>query len=103
MKKLMTGLVVAAALSACAPANPFEETAQGADQSAAASAAQQFPGTDVAGIATCVRDNATEGELAIMALGDARSQTVTAEVLARPATQECLRLSNVALPAAPAS
>lgn len=103
MKKLAIGLVLAAALTACGSTDPFEETGQAAEQSAAASAAQQFPEADVAGIANCVRDNATEGELALMALGDERSQTATVEVLARPATQECLRLNNVALPAVPAS
>jgi hypothetical protein len=52
--------------------------------------------------AACVRENATEGELAIMALGDQRSQDVTAQVLQRPATLACLNRAGVQLPGAPA-
>ena len=94
-------LIVAALLAACAPAVPPSETLPPAAPSA--DAAAQFPGLDVNATAACVKENATEGELAIMARGDARSQAVTAEVLGRPATLACLQRAGVQLPGAPAS
>lgn len=82
------------ALAACAPAVPPAEVLPPAAPSAAAA----FPGVDVNATAACVRENATEGELAIMALGDQRSQDVTAQVLQRPATLACLQQAGVQLP-----
>jgi hypothetical protein len=94
-------LITMAALAACAPAMPPSETLPPAAPPADASA--QFPGLDVNATAACVKENATEGELAIMALGDERSQAVTAEVLGRPATLACLQRAGVQLPGAPVS
>jgi hypothetical protein len=86
------------ALAACAPVATIEPLPPAAP--AAPTAA--FPGVDVNATAACVRENATEGELAIMSLGDQRSQDVTAQVLQRPATLACLNRAGVQLPGAPA-
>jgi hypothetical protein len=93
-------LLLGLSLAACAPALPPTETLPAAPTAADPA---QFPGLDVNATAACVRDNATEGELAIMALGDQRSQDVTAQVLQRPATLACLDRAGVALPGMPAS
>ena len=84
------GLTIAAlaALAACAPVATIEPVPPAAPAAAA-------PGLDVNATAACVRENATEGELAIMALGDQRSQNVTAQVLQRPATLACLDRAGV--------
>jgi hypothetical protein len=95
-------LLVGLSLAACASALPPTETLPPAAPTAADPAAL-FPGVDVNATAACVRENATEGELAIMSLGDQRSQTVTAEVLGRPATIACLDRAGVQLPGMPAS
>jgi hypothetical protein len=86
------------ALAACAPVATIEPLPPAAPAAPAAA----FPGVDVNATAACVRENATEGELAIMALGDQRSQDVTAQVLQRPATLACLQRAGVQLPGAPA-
>ena len=85
-------------LAACAPVATIEPLPPAAPAAPAAA----FPGVDVNATAACVRENATEGELAIMALGDQRSQDVTAQVLQRPATLACLNRAGVQLPGAPA-
>ena len=54
-------------------------------------------------IAACVRENATEGELALMALGGERAQTATAQVLQKPGTLDCLNRAGVQVPGLPAS
>jgi hypothetical protein len=87
------------ALAACAPVATIEPLPPAAPAAPAAA----FPGVDVNATAACVRENATEGELAIMALGDQRSQDVTAQVLQRPATLACLERAGVQLPGAPAA
>jgi hypothetical protein len=86
------------ALAACAPVATIEPLPPAAPAAPAAA----FPGVDVNATAACVRENATEGELAIMALGDQRSQDVTAQVLQRPATLACLNRAGVQRPGAPA-
>jgi hypothetical protein len=95
------------ALAACAPVATVEPVAP-----AAPSAAAVAPGLDVNATATCVRENATEGELALMAIGSdatasaaakSQAQTVTATVLQRPATLACLQAAGVQLPGLPAS
>ena len=63
-------------------------------------AAAQFEGVDVAGIANCVRDNATEDELIIMAAGGDASNTLTNEILQRASTQQCIADNNIVLPGA---
>ena len=85
-------------LAACAPVATIEPLPPAAPAAPAAA----FPGVDVNATAACVRENATEGELAIMALGDQRSQDVTAQVLQRPATLACLNRAGVQLPGTPA-
>jgi hypothetical protein len=92
-------LITLLSLAACAPVATIEPLPPAAP--AAPTAA--FPGVDVNATAACVRENATEGELAIMALGDQRSQDVTAQVLQRPATLACLERAGVQLPGAPAA
>jgi hypothetical protein len=100
-------LIAALALAACAPVATVEPVAP-----AAPSAAAVAPGLDVNATATCVRENATEGELALMAIGSdatataaakTQAQTVTATVLQRPATLACLQAAGVQLPGMPAS
>lgn len=85
------------ALTACMPVATVEPVP--APQPAPA--ASQFPGVDVEAMAFCVRENATEGELALMALGGDRAQTATAQVLQRPATLACLQRSGVSVPGMP--
>jgi hypothetical protein len=99
--RIALALLMMAALAACAPAVPPAEVLPPA-MPPAADAAAAFPGLDVNATAACVKENATEGELAIMALGDQRSQAVTAEVLGRPATLACLNRAGVQLPGTPA-
>jgi hypothetical protein len=95
------------ALAACAPVATVEPVAPAAPPAAAV-----VPGLDVNATATCVRENATEGELALMAIGSdatataaakTQAQTVTATVLQRPATLACLQAAGVQLPGLPAS
>jgi hypothetical protein len=92
-------LITLLSLAACAPVATIEPLPPAAPAAPAAA----FPGVDVNATAACVRENATEGELAIMALGDQRSQDVTAQVLQRPATLACLERAGVQLPGAPAA
>jgi hypothetical protein len=49
----------------------------------------------------CFRENATEGELAMMVLGDERGRAVANEVMLRPATLACLERLGINLPGAP--
>jgi hypothetical protein len=92
-------LITLLSLAACAPVATIEPLPPAAPAGPTAA----FPGVDVNATAACVRENATEGELAIMALGDQRSQDVTAQVLQRPATLACLERAGVQLPGAPAA
>jgi hypothetical protein len=95
------GLLAAVlALGACVDAAPPFETSSPTPAAPPPAAAGQFGNVDVNAIAACVRESATEGELAIMSLGGERAQTATAQVLGRPATQACLARSNVTLPGA---
>ena len=87
------------ALSACMPAATVEPVAPPAP----APTAEAFPGVDVEATALCVRENASEGELAMMALGGERAQIATAQVLQRPGTIACLQRSGVSLPGMPAT
>jgi type IV secretory pathway TrbL component len=105
--RLHVPAVVLLALAACAPTATVEPVAP-----TAPSAAAVAPGLDVNATATCVRENATEGELALMAIGSdatasaaakTQAQTVTATVLQRPATLACLQAAGVQLPGLPAS
>jgi hypothetical protein len=101
------GLLAAVlALGACVDAAPPFETSSPAPAGAnASSAAEQaatlYPGFDANAAARCIQENATEGELALMAVGDMQAQAETAQaVLGRPATQTCLARNNVTLPGA---
>jgi hypothetical protein len=91
--------VLLVALAACAPVATIEPAPPGAPASSAAA----FPGVDVDATAACVRENATEGELAIMALGGERAQTATAQVLQKPETLACLQRAGVQIPGLPTS
>lgn len=105
--RLFVPAVFVVALAACAPVATVEPVAPAAPPAAAVA-----PGLDVNATATCVRQNATEGELALMAIGSdasataaakSQAQTVTATVLQRPATLACLQAAGVQLPGLPAS
>ena len=95
--RLVLAFLGLAALAACMPVATVEPLAP----PPATPAAGQFPGVDVEATALCVRENATEGELALMALGGERAQTATAQVLQRPETLSCLQRSGVSLPGMP--
>jgi len=101
MRHIAASLVAVLALGACASNAPFEATGPAPAQVPSAAAAEQFPEVDVNATAACVRDNATEGELALMALGGTQAQTATAQVLGRAETQACLADNNVTLPGMP--
>jgi hypothetical protein len=97
-------LVALLALAACAPVATIEPAPPAVP---AADAAAGFPGLDVNATAACVKENATEGELAIMAIGSdasasaaaqSQAQATTAQVLQRPATLACLNRAGVQLP-----
>jgi hypothetical protein len=94
--RFLLPVLALAGLAACMPAATVEPVAPPPPAAAA-----QFPGVDVEATAVCVRENATEGELALMALGGERAQTATAQVLQRPATLACLQRSGVTLPGMP--
>jgi hypothetical protein len=105
MRAALTAVLLA--LAACAPVATVTPVPPAAPPAAAVA-----PGLDVNATAACVRENATEGELALMAIGSdatatpaaqTQAQTVTAEVLQRPATLACLQRSGVQLPGLPAS
>ena len=96
MRRLIAGLGLVA-LAACMPVATVEPVAPPAP----APTADAFPGVDVEATALCVRENASEGELAMMALGGERAQTATAQVLQRPGTLACLQRSGVSLPGMP--
>ena len=91
-------LLLPLGLMACAG----PETVPTANQDPLAVAAREFPGVDVQGIATCVRENATEDELVLLAQGGDLAQQTTRQILQRPETGQCLAASDVALPTAPA-
>ena len=82
------------ALAAC-DATTSGSGSQGQD--ARTAAAQQFPGVNVAAIAQCVRDNATEDELVLLGQGGAIGTQTTQSIMARPDTVQCLRDNNVGL------
>jgi hypothetical protein len=96
--RLILAVLGAVTLAACMPVATVEPVAP---PPPAVPAAEAFPGVDVEATAACVRENATEGELALMALGDERAQTATAQVLQRPGTLGCLQRSGVSLPGLP--
>lgn len=98
MLRSAAALGAALALTACAATAPVQEPRQA---SVPPPAAEQFPEVDVNATAACVRENATEGELALMALGGAEAQAATARVLGREETQACLAENNVTLPGVP--
>jgi hypothetical protein len=97
--RLAVSLVLFGALAACAPT----ATISPAPPPAPAAPDVGMSGAEVEATALCVRENATEGELALMALGGERAQTATAQVLGRPATLDCLSRAGVQLPGQPAS
>ncbi|GEM_PF-3607856 len=101
MPRFAATLGAALSLTACATTAPFEDPGQVRSQPTAESATEQFSGVDVNATAACVRENATEGELALMALGGTEAQGATARVLGRPETQSCLAENNVILPSVP--
>jgi hypothetical protein len=104
--RIAVSLLAMAALVACAPVATIEPVPP------ASPAVAQFPGVDVNATAACVSQNATEGELAIMAIGSdanasaaaqSQAQSTTAQVLQRPATLACLQQAGVQIPGLPAS
>ena len=92
-------LFVPVALAACAG----PETVPTAAGDPLEIAAAEFPGVDVEGIAKCVRANATEAELVLLAQGGDLAQTTTRQILQRPETGACLVASDVNLAAASGS
>ncbi len=89
-------LFLALGLMACAG----PETAPTVEESPLDVAAQQFPGVDVQAMANCVRENATEAELVLLAEGGELAQTTTRQILAKPETADCLIAADVQLPRA---
>jgi hypothetical protein len=98
MRPTISALLLVA-LAACAPVATIEPAAP----TAPTAPATAFPGVDVDATAACVRENATEGELALMALGGERAQTATAQVLQKPETLACLSRAGVQIPGLPTS
>jgi hypothetical protein len=98
--RLTIPAILLLAMAACAPVATIEPAPPAAPATAPAAA---FPGVDVNATAACVRENATEGELALMALGGERAQTATAQVLQKPETLACLQRAGVQLPGLPTS
>lgn len=95
--RLAVSLVLFGALAACAPTATIRPAPP---PPVPAAPAGGMSGADVEATALCVKENATEGELALMALGGERAQTATAQVLGRQATLDCLRRAGVQLPRA---
>lgn len=85
-------------LAACAESTATDETGQMAEDEARAVAATEFPGVDIDGLATCVRDNATAEELDALSLGGTLAQEATAAVLQRPEAQACVTDNDIRLP-----
>jgi hypothetical protein len=97
----IAGLFLAILLVAgCAAAPPYEETGQASEQAVTTGADEQLSGVDVDAIANCVRNNASDDELAILVAGDDASTRLTADILGRAPTQQCIADNNVALPEA---
>ncbi len=92
-------LVLPIALAACAGT----ETAPPVEPSPLEQAAEAFPGVDVQGIANCVRANATEDELVLLAQGGDLAQTTTRQIMQKPETGQCLVDSGIQLPRASGS
>ncbi len=95
--RLVLPAVLLVALAACAPVATIEPVPPAAPSVDAAT------GVDVNATAECVKQNATEGELALMALGGERAQTATAQVLQKPGTLACLSRAGVTIPGLPVS
>ncbi len=72
-----------------------EEIAQQAEQVAARDIGERFPNSDVAAVANCIRDNATDSELlglsegALHIISD-EIRAVTDGIIARPITKTCI-------------
>ena len=81
-------------LAACAAGGTADPTSQAAESEAR----QEFPGVDVEGLASCVRKNATEDQLAALSLGGKLAEEATAAILSKPETVTCVRNSNIELP-----
>lgn len=96
--KVLTVVALTALLAGCAATS--DETTQTAEQTAASDISDSFPGIDVDAAGNCVRDNATDAELVILAAGGDAAARMTASILARPATAECLAANGVDLRAA---
>jgi hypothetical protein len=85
-------------LMACSGPGTGDEPAQTAESEARVAAAKQYPGVDLDGLATCVRDNASEEQLVALSLGGKVAEDATAAVLAKPETGQCVRDNNIELP-----
>ena len=83
-------------LAACASTSNDVQVPS-SEASARATAAEQFPGVNVDAIAACVRGNATDAELVLLAQGGAIATQTTQSIIARPAAVQCLRDSNTGL------
>ena len=90
-------LLLSLVLVGCGPTMVVDETAQSPQQTAAAEVEATMPGVDVDAIAACVRDNATPAELERLAAGTgAAEQSLTAQIIQRPATLACIQANNAA-------
>lgn len=66
-------------------------------EAATAEVEAQMPGVDVDAIAECVQANATAEELERLAAGTgAAEQSLTAQIIQRPETMNCIQANNAA-------
>ena len=96
-----TACGLALALGACSPQDMADRVARSAARSVVVPVVQQYmPGPAAEGVATCIIDNATSGEISSLArdvgtrAGTSTVQTVLG-VAQRPATLQCLATSGL--------
>lgn len=98
MTRLLAPLSIIS-LAACAAGGAGYETGQLAESEARQVVARDFPGVDIDGLANCVRDNASEEQLAALSVGGVLATDATSTVLEKPETEACIRDNNIELPA----
>ena len=86
-------------LAACTEEPVGEQQPPLAKEDAQAIAALNFPQTDIEALGACVRANASPDELGAMAQGGDVAKSVTAEILQRPGTTQCIADNQIELPA----
>ncbi len=91
----MRSLLILSALMVAGCDVVRESPGETAERNISRDLASQFGGIDVAPAANCVRDHASESELAILSSENIATAPLTREIFERAETLECLQANGV--------